>query len=36
VIEGNIRHFSSESLKNATKYLPKDRQMHYRDLLKNA
>ncbi len=36
VIEGNIKHFSSESLKNATKYFDKDDQSHYKRMLKNA
>ncbi len=33
VIEGNIEHFSSESLRNATKYFEKDDQSHYRNML---
>ena len=34
VVEENIRHFSSESLKNATKYFSKDEQGAYRRMLK--
>jgi len=36
VLEGNIQHFSSESIRNATKYLTKESQKHYREMLKNA
>jgi 3-methyladenine DNA glycosylase AlkD len=36
VIEENIAHFSSESLRNATKYSEKDAQNHYRRMLRNA
>jgi len=36
IIEENIRYFSSESLKNATKYFAKESQKHYRKMLKNA
>ena len=36
VVTQNIAHFSTESLKNATKYLSKEEQNHYRQLLKNA
>jgi 3-methyladenine DNA glycosylase AlkD len=34
VITGNIRHFSAESLKNATKYFDREEQKHYREMLK--
>jgi len=36
VIEENIEHFSSESLKNATKYFEKGDQNHYRRMRQNA
>jgi 3-methyladenine DNA glycosylase AlkD len=36
VIDENIPYFTSESLKNATKYLGKGTQQHYRDALKSA
>jgi 3-methyladenine DNA glycosylase AlkD len=34
VISGNVRHFSAESLKNATKYFSREQQKHYREMLK--
>lgn len=36
VIEENIEYFSSESLRNATKYFEKDDQNHYRRMRQNA
>ena len=36
VIEKNIKHFSAESLKNATKYFKKDEQNLYKTMLKNT
>ena len=36
VIEENIQYFSSESLKNASKYFAKDDQVHWREMRKNA
>ena len=36
VVTQNIAHFSTESLKNATKYMSKEEQNHYRQLRKNA
>jgi 3-methyladenine DNA glycosylase AlkD len=35
-IEGNIKYFSAESLKNATKYFERNEQNHYRRMLANA
>ncbi len=36
VLENNIQNFSSESLKNATKYFEKDEQDRYRQMLKSS